>query len=307
MAAAGAGSLALVGAAVFANTSGASTTGETGADEAVTIIRGNNFGYDQAFTFEGSNSDDLFRFGENAFSSGSQAIFESFDGDDRFSFGDHFALRGNVHLFSGDGNNVFEFGTYVAGGSGYVHVEAADGNQSLTTADNAGSGGSMSIVFGNGNHSLTFGSDSCRGGHILVRLGDGDHTVHFDNKAANNNGKIEILTGSGLLDLTFEWGVGYNSNLSQYPDEGIFIDLGESEDADSISFMGEGSDGVRGAVTITNYQPGVDDLIEIRDEASWIGSDDSDDLVFSETTYGLSTITFVGLAGASTDPLDYFI
>ena len=287
--------------------------GPDSSDVAVDRIFPNQYLFDGAENdahLTGSSANDSFVFGSYTGNYDASLVIDTGDGDDFVSFGDFaFMHNSSLTINGGNGSNTFEFGRQLGYDDSLIQLLAGDGDQTVRAGIGAVLDGGLLIDFGDGDHDLSFGQDSASSnGHINIRLGNGDHVVRFDEMLiSNTEGRVDLDTGEGASTISFGEMVGYGT--SSYDRFGVFIDLGTNLDQDTISFEGSGYDGgLRGSVTITNWQIGTDALIEIHDESLWVGSYDNDDLIFShDSSYGDPSITFVGLAGESTDPLDYFI
>ena len=280
---------------------GHSTADSHSDEQAVDIYRPNNFARNNERSIElhGSTAADSFVFGYSNFSSGSNLTVSSYQGDDRFEFGGNsFYNQSWGEINAGDGDNIFVFGATIGNSYSDIHVTAGNGDQSLSAGYafvyNYSSG---LIEFGDGNHTLTFEQLAAEyAGALTIILGNGDHVIDFGADAATRSGHIEIFTGDGELDVSFGSGAADDNGK-------IIIDFGTSLDRDTLSF----SDNLEGHLSVLNWQSGVDDLIGLQAASQWSAAVEDEDLVFTISSDTGASVTFVGLAGASTDPLDYFI
>ena len=114
-----------------------------------------------------------------------------------------------------------------------------------------------------------------------MTVGDGDHNFSFLDRTAKSGGTILVTTGLGSSSFSFGNDAATSGGL-------ISIDLGEDNDADSVSF-----EGLVGDIVIKNYNPSHD-TVDVAVPSTWVGSDSNGDIIFTQSD---QTITFEGLGG----------
>ena len=186
------------------------------------------------------------------------------------------------------------YGHYFASFSAVEVIDGSSAGDTLSFGENvAHDQGSLSINGNGGDDIFTFGHGAAAddGSSIDINNLAGDQSYSFKNGAGRDGGSVSITAGDGASSFTFGDDAARNGGT-------ITLDLGDDPASDSVAF-----DGLVGNIIIKNFSTTHDSKVDVVVPATWSGSDDGSDIVFTQSD---QTITFEGLTGGSTDPLDYF-
>ena len=211
------------------------------------------------------------------------------------TYGHYFASFSAVEVIDGSSaGDTLSFGDNVAHDQGSLSINGNGGDDIFTFGHGAAADDGSSIDINNlaGDQSYSFKNGAGRdGGSVSITAGDGDQSYFFGSSAGRYSGSVSITAGDGASSFTFGDDAARNGGT-------ITLDLGDDPASDSVAF-----DGLVGNIIIKNFSTTHDSKVDVVVPATWSGSDDGSDIVFTQSD---QTITFEGLTGGSTDPLDYF-
>ena len=210
----------------------------------------------------------------------------------------------NVYLTAGNGNKTLTLDTVVDFDSFSINFGHGDHEITIGTVVGANYDPGFNLSVGTGDHQFNVvGQVNNPAGRFKITAEGGTHTFNFNNSA----NFIDIETGDGDATLSFfnvvgdsEFALGAGADniyFSQLTGTTV-VDLGQDFESDFVS-----STSAVERLEIVNFNPDYDQKVNVEFPSTWFSNDDGNNTTFIN---GDNTIVFIGISGASLDPLDYF-